>query len=122
MWIALKIGMLYGAPAAALVVALAWSVLTLRRVRRGSIDRARALWCHAWIFALPFAAVFAIWSTAEAASYFLFTGADFKWDAQGSLALLGVLVPVAGCLLGAMLVLHLALWAVLAWWKPRGAD
>jgi hypothetical protein len=119
MWIALKIGMLYGAPVAALVAALGWLAVTLLRYRRGTIDRGRAMRRYAWTFVLPFAAAFAIWATAEAASFFLFTGKEFKWDADSSLALLGVLVPVAGYLLGAVLVLNLALWATVAWWRPR---
>ena len=67
MWITLKIGVFYGAPALAVVLALAWLVVLLLRVRRGQVTRPGAALRACWVLALPVAAVVLIWLTGEIA-------------------------------------------------------
>jgi hypothetical protein len=95
MWIALKIGVLYGAPALAAVLAIAYFALLWVRVRRGALGCARAAALYPLALVLAPAAVALIWATAELASYFSVPAGGFVWDSGEALALLHALLPIA---------------------------
>lgn len=119
MWITLKIGVFYGAPALAVVLALAWLAVLLLRVRRGQVTRPGAALRACWVLALPVAAVVLIWFTGEVAGYFSSTVEHFVWDPQRSFGLLRGLLPIGiyvGAAIAALLVLF---WIVLALLRPK---
>jgi len=94
MWLTLKIGMFYGAPVIALLlafVALVWLVL---RVRRGQLSRGQAALRSLWTLLLPLPSVLLIWLTAEIAGRFSSPLERPVWDAEVSLSLLRALLPV----------------------------
>ena len=119
MWITLKIGVFYGAPALAVVLALAWLAVLLLRVRRGRITRPGAALRACWTLALPVAAVVLIWFTGEIAGYFSSTVEHFSWNPQRSFGLLFGLLPI-GIYVGAAIAALLVLFGiVLALLRPK---
>ena len=80
MWLAVKIGVFYGVPTLALVVAIVYFAMLLVRVRRGTITRRKAAVRYLFTALLPAAAVMAIWCTAELAGYFAVESGGFVWD------------------------------------------
>ena len=113
MWLHIKIGMFYGAPVLALLLALAALVRLGLRVRCGQLSRSQALLCALWTLLLPVAAVLLIWLTGEAAGYFSSPLERYVWDAGISLSLLRALLPVgfyiAAAVGGLLLLFGLAL-------------
>ncbi len=110
MWITLKIGMFYGAPILAVVLAMVWFVVLLLRVRRGQITRSRAVLCYGWALVLPVFAVLLIWLTGEIASYFSSSVERFVWDPELSWQLLSGLLPLGFYVGAAILGLQLLFW------------
>lgn len=112
MWIALRIGVLYAAPAVAVAAAFVYFVVLWRRVRRGDLARAQALRRFAWMLLLPLVAVLTVWGMGEVASYFAVGGEQYVFDAEASGQFLLSLAPLAAyvfvpilALLAALLVL-----------------
>lgn len=109
MWIALRIGVLYAAPAVAVVLAFVYFVALWRRVRRGEVTRALAARRFAWMLLLPFVVVVVVWGMGEIASYFAVGGDQYVFDAAASAQFLLSLTPLAGYVLGPIVVLLVAL-------------
>lgn len=119
MWLTLKIGVFYGAPILAVVLALVWFVLLLMRVRRGRITKPKAALRFGWTLVLPLLAVLLIGLTSELAGYFSSSAEHFNWDAAHFLDLLQSLLPL-GLYVGAVIVaLQILFWIVLALLRVR---
>jgi hypothetical protein len=114
MWLTIKIGMFYGAPALALLLALAAFVALLLRVRRGRLSRRQAMLRYLWTLLLPPAAVLLIWLTGEAAGYFSSTLERYVWDPGISLNLLRGLLPLGLYVAAVIAALQLLFWVVLS--------
>lgn len=119
MWITLKIGMFYGAPILAVVLALVWFVVLLLRTRRGAITRPQAAWRYAWALLLPVFAVLLIWLTGEVAGYFSSSLERFTWDPELSWQLLLGLLPLGLYVAAAILALQLLFWIALSLIRNR---
>ncbi|HTQ77582.1 MAG TPA: hypothetical protein VMI15_06130 [Burkholderiales bacterium] len=117
MWLAIKIGVFYGAPVAAVVLAALYLAVLWLRVRRGTLARGAAAARGAWSLILPLAAVAAIWATAELASYSAAGGAR---DGAPPLALLRGLLPLAGYAALPVVLLAAAFWTMLARMPRQG--
>jgi len=114
MWLTLKIGMFYGAPALALLLAFVALVRLGLRVRRGQLSRGQAALRSLWTLLLPLPAVLLIWLTGEVAGYFSSPLERYVWDADISLSLLRGLLPIGfyvAAAVGALLVLF---WVALS--------
>jgi hypothetical protein len=114
MWIYLRIGVLYVAPALAVLIAAAAFVVLLRRVRRGVLSRAKAAWLYSTALLLPFAAIVVVWGVGELSSYFAAGGGEFVWDPGVSLRFLAGLLPLAGYVGVPIALLVIAFWAMMA--------
>jgi hypothetical protein len=114
MWLAIKIGVFYGAPIVAVVLAIAWFAVLLVRVRRGAISRGRAAALYPATLLLPVAALIAVWGTAELASYFAVPSGQYVWDGSAALQFLTGLLPYAAYAATPIAVLVALFWAVLA--------
>lgn len=114
MWLSIKIGMFYGAPVLALLLALAAFIVLLLRVRRGRLSRRQAALRSLWTVLLPPAAVLLIWLTGEAAGYFSSTLERYVWDPDISLNLLRGLLPLGLYVAAAIAVLQVLFWIVLS--------
>lgn len=119
MWIAIKIAVFYGAPILAVVLAIAYFVLLLIRVRRGTVSRRKAAARYSITLLFPVAALIVIWGTAELASYFAVASDRFVWDGGEALQLLVGLLPVAAYVGAPIAVLVITFWLTLAIWKSR---
>jgi len=119
MWITLKIGMFYGAPILAVVLALAWFVVLLLRLRRGQVTRPQAALRYAWALVLPVLAVLLIWLTGEIAGYFSSSVERFVWDPELSWQLLLGLLPLGLYVGAAILALQLLFWIAVALIRVR---
>ncbi len=118
-WLTLKIGVFYGAPVLAVVLALAWFVGLLLRVRRGEMTRRRAALRFGWTLLLPVGAVLLIWLTGEITGHFSSTVQRFSWDPQIALDLLLGLLPL-GLYVGAViLALQPLFWICLSLLRDR---
>ncbi len=102
MWLTLKIGMFYGAPVLALLLAIAILVRLGLRVRCGQLSRRVALLRALWTLLLPVAVVLLIWLTGEIAGYFSSPLERYAWDAGISLSLLRALLPVGFYIMAAV--------------------
>ncbi|MBX3651380.1 MAG: hypothetical protein KF771_08390 [Burkholderiales bacterium] len=114
MWLNIKIGMFYGVPVLALLLALLVLALLWLRVRRGRMTRRQAVLRSLWTLLLPLPAVLLIWLTGEAAGYFSSPLERYVWDAGISLGLLRGLLPVGFYVAAAVSVLLLLFWSVLS--------
>jgi hypothetical protein len=114
MWINLKIGMFYGAPILAVLLAVVWFVVLILRVRRGGISKLRAVLLYACTLLLPVLAVLLIGVTSEIAGYVSSSAERFSWDAALFVDLLLGLLPL-GLYVGAVIVgLQVLFWIVLS--------
>jgi hypothetical protein len=114
MWLTLKIGMFYGAPVFALLLALAVLVLLWRRVRRGRLSRLQAALRSLWTLLLPLPAVLLIWLTGEVSGYFSSRLERYAWDADISLSLLRGLLPIGVYVAAAVCALLVLFWIALS--------
>jgi hypothetical protein len=112
MWLALRIGILYAAPVAAVLVALLYSVRLGRRLRRGELARDGALRLFAWMLLLPVAVVLVVWGVGEVASYFAVGAEQYAFDPDASAQFLLSLVPLA-VYVGVPIVVMLGILSVL---------
>ena len=112
MWIALRIGVLYAAPAIAVLAALAYFVTLRRRVRSGDLPRARAARRFAWMLLLPIVVVLMVWGMGEIASYFAVGGEQYAFDPDASAQFLLSLAPLAGYVLAPIVALLAALFVL----------
>ena len=112
LWI--KIGVLYGAPVLAVVLAIVYFVVLLLRVRRGSITPARAAARYPLVLLLAPATVLVVWGTAEIASYLSVPSGRYVWDAGAAWEVLVSLTPVAGYVVAPIALLVVAFWVTLA--------
>ncbi len=118
MWIALKIAVLYGAPALAVALAIATFAVLWLRVRRGALGRAKAAALYPLALLLAPFAVALVWATAELASYLSVPAGGYAWDAGEALALLYALLPIAAYVGIPVAVLTVGFWALL-WAQGR---
>jgi hypothetical protein len=109
LWI--KIGVFYGVPVLAVLLAIVWFIVLIRRARRGTITRGRAAGLYALTLLLPIAAVLVVWATAELSSYFAVGSGGYAWDLHASLDVLVSLLPIA-LYVGAPIVLLVATFCV----------
>lgn len=114
MWLAIKIGVLYGAPTLALLLAVIYFAVLLIRVRRGTMSRAKAAALYPGTLLLPVATVIVVWGTGELASYFAVAPGQFAWDSAAALQFLISLVPVAAYVGAPIVLLIISFWAALA--------
>jgi hypothetical protein len=114
MLLAIKIGVFYGAPIVALILAVAYFAVLLVRVRRGAIDRKKAAARYSATLLLPVATLLVVWGTAEATGYF----AQYAWDAGAALESLISLLPIAGYVGMPIAVLVVCFWAAVVF-SPR---
>jgi len=113
MWIAVRIGVLYAAPVAAIAIAIAYFIVLFLRVRRGAISRERAALRYASVLLLPIAVIVVVWGAGEISSY-LAASEDYRWDAEGSRSFLLSLLP-----LGLYVGVPIAGLVVLFWLTTR---
>ncbi len=114
MWLQLKIAVFYGAPIAAVLLAIVVLVLLLLHARSGRIPRRQAALQALWTLLLPAAAVLLIWLTGEAAGYFSSPVTRYVWDAQRALGLLQGLLPLALYVAAAVAALLTVFWITLS--------
>ena len=107
----IRIGVFYGAPIAAVVVAVTYFFVLARRVRLGIIARPRAALRYALTLLLPVVVLIAIWATAELSSYFASAG-SLEWDRDASIGVLIGLLPIAGYVALPIIALNIAFWAI----------
>ncbi len=113
MWLNIKIGMFYGAPVLAVLLALAAFVVLLLQVRRRRISRRQAVLRYLWALLLPAGALLLIVLTGELAGYFSSSVARYAWDSDRTLGLLTGLLPLGMTVAAAVGVLQLLFWMVL---------
>jgi hypothetical protein len=114
MLLAIKIGVFYGAPIVALILAVAYFVVLLVRVRRGTIDRKQAAARYSATLLLPVATLIVIWGTAEVAGYFAYPSGQYAWDARVAVDSLLSLLPIAVYVGIPIAVLVVSFWAAVA--------
>jgi hypothetical protein len=117
MWLAIKIGVFYGAPIAAVGLTIAWFAVLLVRVRRGTLSRGRAAALYPATLLLPFAALIIVWGTAELAGYYAVPSGQYAWDGSAALQFLLSLLPLAAYVLIPIAVLVVLFWAILGFSK-----
>jgi hypothetical protein len=113
-WFAIKVGVFYGAPIAAVVLAIAYFALLLIRVRRGALSRRKAAVLYSGTLLLPMAALLVVWGTAELASYFAVSSGRYVWDSSEALQFLISLLPLAAYVAIPIAILVVSFWATLA--------
>ncbi len=114
MWLGIKIAVFYGAPVLAVVLAIAYFAVLLRRVRRGTVSRGKAAARYAATLLLPIAAVVVVWGTAELASYFSVGSERYVWDVRAALDVLIGLLPIAAYASAPIAVLVVLFWLMLS--------
>lgn len=115
--LALKIGVFYGTPIAAIVFAVIYFAVLLIRVRRGLIARRRAAALYSGVLLLPLATLVIVWATAELTGYFAAASETRAWDLGAAINTLIGLLPIAlyvGAPIAALVVLF---WLLLAFSK-----
>ena len=112
LWI--KIGILYGAPVVAVVLAIVYFVVLLLRVRRGVITSRRAAARYPLTLLLAPATVFVVWATAELASYLSVPSGRYVWNGSAAWEILLSLLPIAGYVAAPIVVLVVSFWLTLA--------
>ena len=117
MWFAIKIGVFYGAPIVALVLAIVYFAVLLIRVRRGTIGRKKAALLYSSTLLLPVATLIVVWGTAELAGYFAVPSGHYVWDGSAAVQFLISLLPLAGYVGIPIAVLVVLFWSALAFWK-----
>ncbi|HEY3177936.1 MAG TPA: hypothetical protein VGL25_03550 [Casimicrobiaceae bacterium] len=111
MWIAIRIGVLYGAPILAIIGAVAYFIVMFLRVRRGAISRERAALRYSSVLLLPIVVVLVIWGAGEISSY-LAAPDDFHWNLESSRSFLLSLLPLAVYVGAPIVALVAAFWLV----------
>ena len=117
MLLAIKIGVFYGAPIMALVLAVVYFAVLLARVRRGATERKKAAVCYLSTLLLPVAALIAVWATAELTGYLSVPSGQQVWDAGAAMESLISLLLIAAYVGIPIAVLVIAFWSVLAFTK-----
>ena len=117
MWLAIKVGVFYGAPIVAVVLAIACFALLLVRVRRGAMSRGKAAALYPVTLLLPVAALIVVWGTAELAGYYAVPPGQYAWDGSAALQFLLSLLPLAAYVAIPIAVLVVLFWATLAFSK-----
>lgn len=112
LWI--KIAVFYGVPLLAVMLAIVYFVVLLRRVRRGAIARGQAAARYALTLLLPVAALLVVWMTAELASYLAVASHGYAWDINAALDVLVGLLPIAAYVAAPIAILVVAFWFTLA--------
>lgn len=119
MWLNIKIGIFYGAPAFAVLLALTVFIVLLLRVRGGRLSRRQAALRSLWALLLPVPAVLLIWLTGEVAGYFSAPRERYVWDSDISLQLLRGLLPLGVYVAAAISGLQLLFWFALSLLRLR---
>jgi hypothetical protein len=112
MLLAIKIGVFYGAPIVALLVAVVYFVVLFVRVRRGAIDGKKAAVRYSSTLLLPVATLIVVWSTAELAGYFAVPSGQYAWDGGAAVESFTSLLPLAAYVGMPIAVLVVLFWLV----------
>jgi hypothetical protein len=112
LWI--KIGILYGAPVVAVVLAMIYFVVLLLRVQRGGMTSRKAAVLYPLTLLLAPATVLVVWGTAELASFLSVPSGRYVWDASAAWEVLVSLMPIAGYVAAPIALLIIAFWITLA--------
>jgi len=118
MWIAVRIGVLYGAPIIAIGVAILYFGVLLLRVRRGALDAKKAPLRYASMLVLPFVVVLIVWGAGEISSYLAAPG-DYRWDPELSRAFLLSLLPLGAYVGAPIAALVVAFWVAMRSYRQR---
>lgn len=114
MSLAIKIGVFYGAPILAVLLAIAYFAVLWVRIHRGAMSRAKAAVLYPGTLLLPIAALIVVWGTAELASYFAAGSDRYVWDGGAALQVLIGLLPIAVYVAIPIAVLVVLFWLALA--------
>lgn len=117
MLLAIKIGVFYGAPIVAVVLALTYFAVLLVRVRRGAIERKKAAVRYSSTLLLPAVTVIVVWGTAEMTGYIAIPSGQYVWNASAAMDSLVSLLPIAAYVGIPIVVLVLAFWSAVAFSK-----
>ena len=122
MLLAIKIGVFYGAPIVAVVLAMGYFAVLLVRVRRGAIGRKKAAVLYSSTLLLPIATLVVVWSTAELAGYFAVPAGQYAWDGSAAVEFLVSLLPLAAYVGIPIAVLIVLFWSVLAFQRQNDPE
>jgi hypothetical protein len=112
MGIAVRIGVLYGAPIIAVGVAILYFAILLLRVRRGATNARKAALRYASTLLLPLAVILIVWGAGEMSSYLAAPG-DYRWDPELSRSFLLSLLPLGAYVGAPIAALVVAFWVVM---------
>jgi hypothetical protein len=115
--LAVKVGVFYGTPLAAIVLALVYFVVLGVRVRRGTIARRRAAVLYSGVLLLPLATLAIVWVTAELTGYFAAGPGTQAWDPGAAVETLIGLLPIALYVGAPIAVFAVLFWLLLAFSK-----
>lgn len=108
MLLVIKIGVFYGAPIAAVVLAVIYFAVLVVRVRRGAIVPRKAAIRYSAMLLLPVVVLIVVWGTAELTGYFALRPGQYVWNTGAAVEVLVSLIPLAayvGMPIGALVVL-----------------
>jgi len=118
MWIAVRIGVLYGAPIIAVGAAILYFGVLLLRVRRGAIDARKAALRYSSLLVLPLVVILIVWGAGEISSYVAAPG-DYRWDPELSRSFLLSLLPLGAYVGAPIAALVFAFWVVMKSYRQR---
>jgi len=101
------------------VLAIAYFVILLVRVRRGALSRGKAAALYTVTLLLPVAALIVVWGTAELAS--AVSSGHYVWDGSAAVQLLISLLPLAVYVAIPIAILVLLFWSILAFSKATSS-
>ena len=108
---ALRVGVFYGAPIAAIAVAVMYFAVLLLRVHNGAMPARQAARRFLLVLLLPIAVVLVVWGAGELASY-LASPEQFQIDAAASTDFLMSLLPLAAYVGAPIVGLVIAFWSI----------
>lgn len=115
--LAVKIGIFYGTPVAAVLLGGVYFAVLLIRVRRGVISRGKAALRYAGVLLLPFATLAIVWAAAELTGYLALPAEGRTWDAAAAVKTLTDLLPIAAYVGAPIAALAVLFWSLLAFSK-----
>jgi len=118
MSIAVRIGVLYGAPIIGVGAAILYFGVLLLRVRRGAIDAKKAPLRYASTLVLPLVVILIVWGAGEISSYLAAPG-DYHWDPESSRSFLLSLLPLGAYVGAPIAALVVAFWVAMRSYRQR---
>jgi hypothetical protein len=118
MWIAVRIGVLYGTPIVAVGAAILYFGVLLLCVRRGAIDARKAALRYACTLVLPLVVILIVWGAGEMSSYLAAPG-DYHWDAELSRSFLLSLLPLGAYVGAPIAALVVTFWVAMKSYRQR---